>query len=744
VVLQGDWIAFQLAASPFDTALDPETAIDAFRAGDDLVADLAFTLVYDAHSVTVELLAASYASAEELRGAVQAAVDQAFEDAGLGHVDIDVTLDAGGKVRIALGDAHVLGSTATAQAALAAARDDFDLPEGASFELQFDGRTVAVSVMAGEFATAEALRAHIQAAVDDALVDSGRGLAGDIVVSLDAQGELRLALQDTSGEPHTLGDPTTAEDAITLAREDYDLPHGASFSLAYDGQTLEVSVAAATFETAEELRAAIQLAVDGALVAAGLGAAGDIVVRLDAEGAVRFAARDVLGDTAQAEDDVAQARTGNDLPEGASFDLHYDGATVHVDVAAGTLASAEALRAHIQGAVDQALADAGAAAGDVVVTLDAAGAVRFAQRDVLGDTAQAEAEIAQSRALDYDLPDGVTFELVYDGEIVEVSVAAGTFASAEELRAHIQAAIDDAALDIVVTVDAGDKIRFALGGPHTLGGGSAAEAAIAQARDDYDLPGGASFSLAYDGETVHVAVDAGEFETAADLRDHIQAAVDAALAAAGLGIAGDIEVSVDRHSVGFALRSHALQGLDVAAEDVIDARRDDANFPDAFDFTLLYDGREIRVEVDAASFATAEEMRLHIQAAVDAALGRAGDIVVTLDAGGEVHFVLGAHSLAGRTEAQAAIAEGRDGNDLLGTLSFDLVYDGETVTVSLAGGTFETAEELRAHIQAAVDAVLIDAGLGVAGDVAVSLDGEGALQIALGEPHTLGDTASAE
>src|SRR5204862_2132869 len=96
-------------------------------------------------------------------------------------------------------------------------------------------------------------------------------------------------------------------------------------------------------------------------------------------------------------------------------------------------------------------------------------------------------------------PDGFSFELTYDGQVVSVVVEDGTFDDAEALRAGVQDAIDQAFDDaglgdvgIDVTLDHPDSpdaaVRIAFNATHTLGGSAAAEAAIALARDGFDLP----------------------------------------------------------------------------------------------------------------------------------------------------------------------------------------------------------------------------------------------------------------
>ena len=130
----------------------------------------------------------------------------------------------------------------------------------------------------------------------------------------------------------------------------------------------------------------------------------------------------------------------------------------------------------------------------------------------------------------------VDFDVLYDGQLVPVSVAAGTFGTSEALRAHIQTAVDTA----LVTAGAGTAEDVAVQGG--LGETATAEAAIAAARTDNDLAGPTSFSFVLDGSTVSPTAEA--FVSAEALRAHVQAAVDEAVEDARVADAGDIGVSL--------------------------------------------------------------------------------------------------------------------------------------------------------------------------------------------------------
>jgi hypothetical protein len=95
------------------------------------------------------------------------------------------------------------------------------------------------------------------------------------------------------------------------------------------------------------------------------------------------------------------------------------------------------------------------------------------------------------------------------------------------------------------------------------------------------------------------------------------------------------------------------------------------------------------------------------------------------------------HTLGDPSVAEAAVAAARSVHNLTSSVAFDLIYDGQTVPVSVAAGTFATADDLRVHIQTAVDQALVDAGLRLVTDtddnITVALDADtGAIVFVLG------------
>jgi len=383
----GDVLVLSLVNSEEHTLegnYDAEAALVAARVDKNSVSEVTFALVYDGQIVNVTVTAGDFATHEELRGHVEAAVNLALVNASLGIAgDISVRRDANNAIRFSLG--HTLGDTSGIESDLAAARRGNNLDADVTFDI-VHGRTVTVSVSAGNFATPEELRANIQFAVDRALVDAGLGLCGDVVVDLDPEGLIRLGvavnpfnsdiLINQSSAIGSAGDiavtlDTAADDALVIglgqvlggagaanaaladARTGTSLAD-VSFELVFDDRSVTVDVDEGIFPTVEDLRVHVQSALSRAIVAAG-GGITDVVVRLGAENALVIELGHDLSGASAAQTAIAAARIGNDLIETTNFSLVYDGSTVPVTVEAGTFPSAEALRAHVQAAVDLAL-----------------------------------------------------------------------------------------------------------------------------------------------------------------------------------------------------------------------------------------------------------------------------------------------------------------------------------------------------------------------------------------------------
>ncbi|MFN9717864.1 MAG: hypothetical protein ACK58L_04165, partial [Planctomycetota bacterium] len=163
----------------------------------------------------------------------------------------------------------------------------------------------------------------------------------------------------------------------------------------------------------------------------------------------------------------------------------------------------------------------------------------------------------------------------------------------------------------------------------------------------------------------------------------------------------------------------------------------------AVSFVLVYDGVEKTVNVAAKSNATSiADLVAHIQTAVNTALGGAGKVVVTSDSNGVIGFDLPDVTLAGQSAAETVLAAARFGTNQLNAVSFQLVYDGVARTINVGAKGAGTLEQLRQHVQAAVDAALTSARVANAGDVNVVIGSGNSLKFEIGllanTWHTLG------
>ncbi|MFV2065642.1 MAG: hypothetical protein ACC645_01580, partial [Pirellulales bacterium] len=149
---------------------------------------------------------------------------------------------------------------------------------------------------------------------------------------------------------------------------------------------------------------------------------GATVRGLDMAGSIEF---DPVGHTLDLADEAAAAiaavRTGSDLNAGVTFAITYDGMKVDVSVAAGTFGSDEALRAHIQTTVDQAVTGAGAGSdGDIAVRVDSIGAIVMSLDTIeirLGDQDDTFYVPATSAGRSATLKTGNGFDTVYVGTV---------------------------------------------------------------------------------------------------------------------------------------------------------------------------------------------------------------------------------------------------------------------------------------------------------------------------------------
>ena len=179
----------------YASARSPALTIAGNRVGDDLISTTDFQLTYDGRVVAVSMAAATYGSAEALRAAIQSAVDQALIDANAGTSgDIAVVLDEDDGIAFLLG--HVLDpqSVAAAEFSIGSARNESRLTADVNFDLIYDGVGVPVAILQGDFADVQTLVAHIQAALDAALLARGVGRPGDVRLRVSPNGAFYVVL----------------------------------------------------------------------------------------------------------------------------------------------------------------------------------------------------------------------------------------------------------------------------------------------------------------------------------------------------------------------------------------------------------------------------------------------------------------------------------------------------------------------------------------------------------------------
>ncbi|HEY9522066.1 MAG TPA: hypothetical protein VIR33_02410, partial [Thermopolyspora sp.] len=168
-----------------------------------------------------------------------------------------------------------------------------------------------------------------------------------------------------------------------------------------------------------------------------------------------------------------------------------------------------------------------------------------------------------------------------------------------------------------------------------------AENALATARNGNAMAG-VTFALVYDGVSRDIAVLAGDFGTADQLRAHVQAAVDAVLGGGKVVVLLD-----DAGALGFDLPAVTF-GNPAAAQDATEARLR-AGGVDAHQISFVYDGQPLTVQITAFN-GSDTEVTAHIQQAIDRAMtadgtryGNAGDIHV-VRIGNQIQYELGPYA----------------------------------------------------------------------------------------------------
>ena len=172
-----------------------ENAIQTARSGNNIGAT-SFDLVYDGTTYTVDVGAGSFASATALKNHIQSAVN-----AELGTGKVVVLLDADEKIGFGL--PNVTLNDAAAETALNLAKSGNSIA-ATSFTINYDGTNVLVNVGAFSGSTATALEAHVQQAIDTALINAAVANLGDVHV-FTSSGQLRLELGPLARTWHTIG-----------------------------------------------------------------------------------------------------------------------------------------------------------------------------------------------------------------------------------------------------------------------------------------------------------------------------------------------------------------------------------------------------------------------------------------------------------------------------------------------------------------------------------------------------------
>ncbi|MCA9049623.1 MAG: PKD domain-containing protein, partial [Planctomycetaceae bacterium] len=177
----------------------------------------------------------------------------------------------------------------------------------------------------------------------------------------------------------------------------------------------------------------------------------------------------------------------------------------------------------------------------------------------------AAAAIANARS-DDNLTHDVTLSFVIDGDAIAIPIPAGSFASAERLRAYlaetINAAIisagagsidplDDVPQLVSVFLTDTDAIGFAAANDavdglvyHVLEGATDADQLLNNARSGNAIAG-TTFTVVLDGTTLDTSVSAANFNTSEELRQLVQTAVNTTLLDSRSFTPGSIEVQLD-------------------------------------------------------------------------------------------------------------------------------------------------------------------------------------------------------
>jgi hypothetical protein len=631
------------------------------------------------------------------------------------------------------GETHFLGDAAAAENAIANARHGTDIDE-TTFTLTYDGQPLQVTVTAACFVSVEALRAHVQAAVGQALAAAGRGVEGDIRAQIrQADGAIVFVLafgDDRFFIPIVRAGSTMTVNGGQGADRYYVSSDAARERFMENGffdddvdplsrleGTLENIAGALTIHTGlggnQGTRDAIYVSAAGAVtglsgslqngVITGLGMPASLAYTSD-EGTsllVRLGA----GDDAFRIQDLAAPVAARIYAGPGADRLTVAGDDDRLDGISGIVAffgedGDDTLDVYGDGPADQS----GLLTAIGLTGLEMGGNSLFSVHDEFG------AELNVSCAIDGTCPGAIYFaqrtgfENDYTSTVETVNLFLGD---------------NDDTLRVDSLDGFGTRRVFGGDGDDTLIVGSS-EAGLFPAspgRVDFiegdlvlDAQGGADDRIVVDdsgdtnpnigsfvGATVYGLDMAGQITFAnAENLDILLGAQDDIFYVPATNASQPVTLNLgggfDTAYVG-TTQGHETSG---SLDGILGALVIQGEGPEAGDRLFLND------------YDTATGQTFTIDNAVTGSIpllggGSVGDVTVALGSGDAIVFASLDLDAAALASAEAAVAAARSGNDLTADVKIDVEFHGQMLSIRAAAGSFATAEALRAHLQAAVD-----------------------------------------
>jgi Ca2+-binding RTX toxin-like protein len=646
---------------------------------------------------------------------------------------------AGSPVALDLVLGNTLAGEAAAEAAIAANRTDNNISvDNIDIVLTFNGDKYTISIgETTDIATPEELRAYIQAAVDDVI---GEEL---IQVVLGSSDEIQFVL-DTLSErngPHLfrsgyIYDLTADEEAAVVA----DFKVWTEEELLYsvnDGLLKEVSDTTITIEDPNVNGASVRLDVSGR-IGEPSGSLDIDLVALRTETVTQEMEFSGYTLTLTSGDNWASAfvKGKQIFIEGSG--LGNSGPLV-IDSVNGDELTLKAVEGdEFTGFVSET------ARVSVSITMSDEERVTLAAAERNDVTYLSEAPI--SVEVDFDKVNNIDVVLTYNGEDYEVSIGETTdISTPEELRAHVQTAVDavigEDRVDVVLS--GSDEIQFVLdplASGNTLTGVAAAEAAIAANRNDNNISApdtitrvsGDTFDTISVGDFIQV-FGTSENATTGQLFYRV---LDVDLATGVITLADD-SGNDDYESANVALTEARVDvqiapvvvdpKLNVAGS--IDVTSDIITFTGAHGYTtgskVVYNAGE-NDPIALTSGGTLTDGDTYYVIKVDNSSIKLATSYVNALAGSALDLAL-SNTLANEEAAADDIAANRSGFNMSADIEITLTINDISETISIGATTeLNTAEKLRAYIQAAVDSVIgeeiVDVVLGESDAIEFALD----------------------